>query len=496
MSQQKEFDIAGTTIKGTFWIYLSQMGGKLMVFITTIVLARVLSKDDFGVAAYAVVAIGFLEVLKDLGIHQAVIYHKRDPQTANAGFWLGLLIGTGLFALTWFLAPLISMFFRDPRTTSLTRALAFTFPLTSLSNVHEALLRKDLAFGRKMVPDVLRSTMKGVISIVFALLGFGPWSLIYGQLGGTVVAVVGYWWILPWRPSLQMNLKLTKPLLRYGFAVVCINAIGMFLMNTDYLFVGRFLGAVALGVYTLAFRAPDLMISQFFEVLGKVIFPVYAKLRDDIGMLSHAYLGTMRYVTMLTLPVSVGLAILARPFVLTVFSAKWADAIPVIPAIVLYSFLRSITFSIGDAYKAQGRLSILVKLSLLQLMMLVPAIWWSIETYGTITSVGWTLAIVTLVNTVLKVIIGGRILKTPMRLFAIAVEPAFIGTAVMGICVFATLHLTQETPPFFQLIVATLAGIVSYGAALWWLRRPVLLTAGSKVFAAMQRTAGQTQVNT
>ncbi|MCP5095263.1 MAG: oligosaccharide flippase family protein, partial [Chloroflexi bacterium] len=277
MSKSNDLNFAKATVKGTFWTYASHYGGKLLVFVSTIILARLLTQEDFGIVGFALVVISFLYVLNDLGIGSALIYYQDDPDAPHTGFWLGLLMGIALFGITWLIAPLAGTFFQDARAVPVTRALGVTFPIIALGNVHESLLHKNLAFRRKFIPDVTKMTSKGLTSIILALLGFGFWSMVVGQIVGAIVLVIAYWYTLSFRPQFRFERKLVRPLLSYGSGIVALNAVAILLTNADYLFVGRFLGAAALGVYTLAFRIPDMLIIQFCTVVGKVLFPVYAK---------------------------------------------------------------------------------------------------------------------------------------------------------------------------------------------------------------------------
>jgi len=218
--EQSTINPAVATIKGTLWRALSHFSGKMMVFITTVVLARLLSKVDFGIAGYAIVTIGFLDVMSDLGIGMAVIYFRERPERTNTAFWLNIVIGFVLCFLTWLIAPLAALFFHDPRAIPVIRILALAFPIDALSNIHDSLLQKDLAFGKKIIPDFVRSTSKGIISISLALLGFGAWSLIYGQIFGMAIAVMAYWWVHPFRPRLRVDTTSIRGLLRYGTGIV------------------------------------------------------------------------------------------------------------------------------------------------------------------------------------------------------------------------------------------------------------------------------------
>lgn len=474
MTEEKK-GLASATIKGTFWVYVSNYTGKFLSFVTVTILARLLTKEDFGLAGYAIVTISFLEVLSDLGIGSALIYHRKDPLASDTAFWLNMITSLALFGLTWLSAPLAGRYFNDLRSVPLIRVLALTFPISGLKNVHGSLLRKDLHFNRKYIPDLVWSASKGTISVVFALLGFGAWSLVWGQVGGQLLSSAAYWLVKPWRPSLRFSHGLAKELLSYGLGLIAVSGLGVFLLNVDYLLVGRYLGAAALGVYTLAFRVPELLIKQFCGTLAKVIFPVFSKLQDDARTLRQAFLATLRYVTIITFPLGLGLALVAEPFVLVVFSSKWVEAIPVVRAISIYSLILSFSFNAGDVFKAQGQLKALTKLSLLRALLMVPAIWWIIRQTGSIVAVGWILVLIITLMSVLTLFVVSNMFGIPFGQIMTAIQPAAISGTLMAVVVLGTLLLTEEALPVVRLVASVGVGALVYLGTLWLFQRQFVL---------------------
>ncbi|MBI3243735.1 MAG: lipopolysaccharide biosynthesis protein [Chloroflexi bacterium] len=488
MTAPQKTNFARATIHGAFWRYAAFYSGKLMVFVSTIILARLLTKEEFGVVGYAVTVIGFLEGLSDLGIGPALIYHRDDPRAADTAFWLGLLISSILFGLTFLFGPLVGVFFNDPRAIPVTQILALTFPISALSDIHESLLRKQLAFGRNFIPSFVQALTKGVASIVFALLGFGPWSLIYGQLSGTAIAVIAYWLIFPWRPSFRIARDLTRSLLNYGLKIVSVDMLAIALLNIDYLLVGRYMGAAALGVYTLGFRIPELFILQFCNTISTVVFPVYSKMRDEPGALSRAFLTTMRYVALITIPIGLGLALVARPVVLTIFTRKWLEAADVIRTISIYAlFLAVFAYNAGSVYKAQGRPEVLTKLALIRITILAPAMWWAVAKIGTLVAVGWTHIIVAFIGGMINLIVAARLLHISWRSVVATIAPAALAGGLMAVAVRITLTLTTLAPTWAQLTICVIVGAITYGAGLWWLQRDVMLNAGRTLRTALTR---------
>jgi len=474
-------------VKGVMWTSASFYSGKLLVLISTVILARLLSQDDFGVAGYAIVVISVLDVLSDLGVGDSLIYYHEDPDAADAAFWLGMGISCILLALLWFGAPLMGNFFNDARAVPVIRALAFYFPLSALGNIHDSLLSKELSFGKKFIPDLARAFGKGIFSILFAILGFGAWSLIIGQLASAVIATIALWWVFPWRPTLHFVQGWIRPLLDYGGKTVVVGVLSTITGNIDYLLIGRFLGAEALGIYTLAFRIPDMLITQMCYLISRVTFPLYAKLQDDHTALIKGFLNTTRYISLITVPMGLGIALVAQPMVLVIFGEKWVGAIPVIQAIAFYTIIQSLAFSAGIIYKAQGRPEILSYYSLLHAIILVPAIYWAVTIPRSITSVGWVMAVVVFVILIFEIAVASRMLKTPVQMIALAAAPAVINGGFMAVVVWVVLFLLRAANPMVQLTMGVASGIILYLAVFWIFRRDLVINTVHAFQAALQR---------
>ena len=485
-------NLTKATLHGTFWSYASRYSGKFLVFISTAVLARLLLKEDFGIAGYALVVIGFMEVLEGLGIGPAIIYHHADEERLDTAFWLGLGVGGVLLAISWFVvAPLAGAFFQDARAVPVTRALGLEFIISAFSLVHAAFLTQKLAFGRKFIPEMSRSISKGVASIGLALLGFGAWSLIIGQLAGVLVQTIVYWIVVPWRPTFHFQRKIARSLLSYGTSVVSIDGLGILMLNLDYLLIGRYMGAAALGVYTLAFRVPELLVKQFCNIVGNVTFPVYSQMRDDPQALRQSFLTTMRYLTMITIPLGLGLALVAEPFVLAVFTEKWAEAIPVMVAISLYTLLRSLVFNSGSVYKAVGKPGLLSKLSFIQALITIPALWWTAVTYNTITAIAWMQVLLALLAGSMKLIMAARLVEIRLRDLLQTFSPSLLAGSIMTLAVWLSRQWLSDAIPLVALVVETAVGALVYGGVILLLQREEVLKARLMLRTAFGPKASQ-----
>ncbi|MEM7115598.1 MAG: oligosaccharide flippase family protein [Chloroflexota bacterium] len=211
MTVPQEQQLAKKAASGVFWNYLSFGLGKGLVLITTAVLARLLTPEQFGIVGFATLAVSYLAVLKDLGLGAALIQRQdRIDEAADTVFTLNLLLGLILSAITIAAAPLVAVYFSEPQVTPILRVLGFTFVFNALGAIHIVRLQRRLDFRQKAIPDIGRSLAKGLISIGLALTGFGVWALVIGQLAGVVAGVVLAWIMLPWRPNLRFGSDLAR----------------------------------------------------------------------------------------------------------------------------------------------------------------------------------------------------------------------------------------------------------------------------------------------
>ncbi|MFT3894510.1 MAG: oligosaccharide flippase family protein [Anaerolineales bacterium] len=274
---------AKETVRGVFWTYSSYYLGKLLVFISTVILARLLTKSDFGVISFALLLIGLLDAVNGAGISSALIYYQGDEKATHTAFWIDLALGFIIMGATWLIAPFIGKYFDDVRVVQFVKVFAIVFPIAALEDLPKVLLTRNLSFNVQIIPDTLQALVKGITSIFLAWWGLGAWSLAIGQIAGALVSMLAFWTLITWRPKFEFSSNWARAIISYGGGIVATNFLAFVLVNIDYLFVGYYLGAVALGVYTIAFKIPDLLIVQFCSLVGKVIFPVYAKMKEDFG---------------------------------------------------------------------------------------------------------------------------------------------------------------------------------------------------------------------
>jgi PST family polysaccharide transporter len=268
-----------------------------------------------------------------------------------------------------------------------------------------------------------------------------------------------------------------QSLLRFGLPIVAVNIVSILAQNLDYLVVGRYLGAEALGVYTLAFRIPELILLQFCVIIAQVIFPIFTKIRDDTEALRRGFLETARYVALFTVPIGLGMALLAEPFIVTFFGEKWLDAAPVMRAISLYGLFISLGYNAGDVYKAQGQPGMLTRISILHVLLLAPPLLFAVRYLASIVAVGWVQAFIALVVSIVYLAVALKMLDLSIYRLVNSLKTPFVPALGLTAAVTATVYLSSGMAPWIQLIAGVVAGGIAYIGLLCLLEREVVAEA-------------------
>ncbi|TLN16159.1 lipopolysaccharide biosynthesis protein, partial [bacterium] len=468
---------------GTLWNYTSFTVSKGLTFISTMILARILAPDDFGLLSMGLIAINYLDALNEMGVGSALIYQQGDlEKKSNVAFTISLSVNALLTLCAFLAAPSIAAFFNEPRLAPIVQVLSFTFVLSSIGSIHSVRLKKELDFRKVFIPEIGRTFAKGGVSIACALLGWGVWSLVVGQVSGILVSNVLYWVVVRWRPRFAWDRKEARGLVGYGSQIILVDVLGMILQNIDYLIIGKRMDSAQLGYYTMAFRIPELVIINICVVVSRALFPAFSRIQDDLDALRRGYLTTLRYIALITIPIGLGLYLLSSEFILMFFSDKWAASIPVMQLLCLYAVVYSLGFNAGDIYKATGKPWILNALGGVKLAISLPVLWYAsgISIYA----VAAGQLVINIFLTLLELLVVSWIVKIKAVEILRSLQPALLAALVMFAGVFLLKAQMSALQDWTRIVALPLAGVLLYGATLWLAHRDVL-----RSFFQMARSA-------
>ncbi|MGH9466417.1 MAG: oligosaccharide flippase family protein [Terriglobales bacterium] len=463
----------GGILNGLLWASSSFLLGKLLVFGSVVALARILAPKAFGEVALATSTVIVLEILGTFGLTSALIFEERAAEAAaNICFWITLGTSFLEFAAAWLLAPWLALFFREPALAGMIRGLSISLPLLALGNTHDFVLRRRLAFRTKFLPDIGQAFIKGLAAIVLALLGFGAWSLIWGQVLGTIAATGLLWAVVPWRPHRGWDGEVFWRMVRYAKHIYFLDGSSVLLANLDNVTIGRMLSDTLLGFYTLAFRLPEVILLSVLNVVTRVTFPGFSRLQHDPAQMRRTLLDTARYTTLLTLPLAAGMGVLAPAVIYGIYGKDWGPSIPVLEVLALYGGIRCLIHSFGDGYKAVGRPDVLTRTTTLWWIVLPPSLILGAR-WGGIVGVAWGEVICRTAMTMLHVYLVNRYLRIRPAALLRCFAPALEGTAIMTAALWLALPLARGLAPRVELAALVPFGAAVYFAAIFLLHPPV-----------------------
>lgn len=459
----------------TRWMVAGRLVTQGSRFLVSVILARLLTPEAFGVVAVAMTTIVALEILKDLGTGAALIQRPEvDQRLLSSVFFLNIVAGFVAAGLMAFGAPVIAGFFDTPDATPVVRAFALVLAVGGLTQVHHALLRRRMRFGGVAAVEMIAALTNGVVSIVLALVGLGVWSMVWGNLAGVVVGSVVAWVASGWKPSAQFRLADLRAIAGFSLHTAAYNVTTFALENTDKILVGRLLGTAPLGVYTLAQRTISYPLESISRVLMQVLFPAFARAQDDNEVLRKGYSRAAGAVAFVTLPVMVGVAVTADPLVRAVLGERWIELIPLLWFMAPAGALGALLSCVNTLYSAKGRADWMFRWGLASGAVMLTAfaigLQWGLQ----------GLAIAYLAVMVVQVPVGYaivlRLIDMPLRAMGRVLAPYVAMTAAMAVAAWLTVRLLASTgaTPWAQLGAAVGVGALVYGGLALWIRPPAL----------------------
>ncbi|MFC6045360.1 oligosaccharide flippase family protein [Nocardioides hankookensis] len=473
---------AARTARGALWLATNGVVVKASQTVVLLTLAAMLAPSALGVVALGTLVANVSAVVTSLGTASALVYWRGDvARAARTAVTVGVGMGLALAALLWLAAPwMASAFHAADGGTAVIRGLTVTLPFLAVAAVTNELLRRRLAFVRRIIPDTTSSVVGAVVAITLATQGHGVMALVVGQIVQASLTMVLAWVVHP--PVLPgWNLEDARGLLSYGGPYAGANLLELVQLNVDYLIVSRVLGGEALGQYSLAFRLAFMPYLMVVVVMSGAAFPYLCRQRGpDLG---RAAVTVMTAALTLVAPICLGLALFADHLVL--LGDKWRPGVPVVAWLAVYAALLSVGQLVQTSLNAAGRPTTSMCLRLCHLVLLFVALLVLAPHGITAVAIG-QVAVVSVISLVALAFARLYVTGFSLRRLVSSLRPALVGVGVMAAVVLVLRQvLGVADPSLVGLVGVGAAGVVAYAATVWVLDRQHLREAG----ALLRRTS-------
>lgn len=453
--------------KGIIWSAVDKFAVQLIQFVLSIVLARILVPEDFGLMGMLAIFIAVSQIFIESGLGTGLIQRQdRKDIDFSTLFVFNLVVSVFFYFILFFLAPFISSFFKQPQLTELTRVLGLSLFINALAIVHRTKLTIAVDFKSIAKSNLIGVVLGGLFGVIVATNGYGVWALVAQTLLGLLASTVSLWFFSHWSPSIAFSKKSFQSLFGYGSKLLLAGFYAQILNNVYDICLGKFYPIASLGYYSRAKKFADISSGTIVSVLQQATFPILTSVQHDREKLISIYSQLIRMSAFCTIPLMTLIALLAKPIVLLLLTQKWALLIPLLQWMVFARIFFPMSVINMNLLNAIGRSDLYLKVDLSKLPLTILAMVITIPLGVKAMIIGHV------VTSALSYIINAYL---PGKLYGYGpmeqlkdMLPVFGATIAMAIPVVITTYFLENL--VLQLFVGAAVGVLTYLLICWLLK--------------------------
>ena len=430
---------------GVIWTSLQTLINRSFSFIIKLVLARLLFPEDYGIVGMATVFISFVTVFNDLGIGAALIQRKEESLTEDhfhTAFWTSVVFSILLYlAVAFGIGNFASWFYEKEILGKLIPVLALGILATPINVIHKSQLKRGLEFKKLAYIDNAANIFSGFLALGLAFYGAGVWALVFNSVSSIVVAIPLYFNATKWLPKWKWKKECFEDIIGFGVYTTFTGFFNKFKDQIDYILIGKLLGAAPLGIYSFAFIIINTFRSQLTGIIGKVMYPIYAKLQEQPDLLVSNFLKVVKYNTYLVYPIMFYMIVFAEFIIPSLFGEKWNDSIVITQILSVSVIVQMLTNSDTVLLRAYGKARLELKMQLIKsIIFYTPFITLGTIYYGIIgAALGFSIG--KILDVIYSVIIINKIFKISLNMLFRAIRNALITGVFSSLICFWLLYL-------------------------------------------------------
>lgn len=354
-------------INNFIWRFAERCGAQLVTFIVSIVLARILTPEDYGVVALATVFTSILQVFVDSGLGTALIQKKNaDDLDFSSVFYFNFVVCIVLYIIMFFTAPFISVFYNDSSLTSIVRVASLTIVISGVKGIQQAYVSRNMLFKRFFFATLGGTIFSAFIGIGLAYAGFGVWAIVAQQLSNTAIDTLILWITVKWRPKKMFSIKRLKELLNFGWKLLVSSLFNTVYNNLRNLIIGKYYSSADLAYYNQGDKFPNIIVTNINSSIDSVLLPTLSSAQDEKNRVKSMTRRAIKTSTYIMAPLMMGLAFCATPIVRLILTEKWMPCVPYLQIFCITYMFWPIHTANLNAINAMGRSDYFLKLEIVK----------------------------------------------------------------------------------------------------------------------------------
>lgn len=457
MSQSK---VTGEKVVSNLgWRFAERCGAEGVSLLVSIVLARLLAPEAYGIVALVTVVTGILQVFVDSGMASALIQKKdADELDFSTVFFFNIVFCMVLYIGLFFFSPLLAKWYKQPELTPVIRVLGLTVVISGVKNVQHAYVSRHLQFKRFFFATLTGTVIAAVVGIIMAYLGFGVWALVAQHLTNTLIDTVFLWFTTKWHPTRAFSFRRLKQLVSYGWKLLVAALLSTIFNDINQMVIGLKYSTADLSFYNKGKQFPSKVVSNLNTSIDSVLFPVMSSVQSDKERVKAMTRRAIKTSTFLTFPLMMGFAVTAQSFVKLLLTEKW---LPCVPFLYIFCFTYAcmpIHTANLNAMKAMGRSDIFLKLDIIKKIMSLGVLAATIP-FGVLAIALGQVAI-SILSQIINAFPNRKLLNYSYMMQLKDIAPAFLLAAAMGGCIYPIRWI--GLPDVATICLQVLIGIIIY----------------------------------
>lgn len=397
-----------TAVKGVAWTMSLRAVTRVVAFIKTIILARILVPSQFGAYGIALLLISFLEVMTETGVNVLLIQEEQTDRYIDSAWIVSIIRGIIISLIIIILTPFIASFFHSPQSTNLLYISSLIPFLRGFINPSVVKFQKELTFNKEFWYRFSIFLLDAIIAISLSIILRDPTAIIIGMISGAILEVILSFFIIKPLPRLKFHPEYLSRIFNRGKWVTASGIFNYLFHNADNIVVGRILGTASLGIYQMAYSLSILPITEIADVFSKVTFPVYTKISGDRDRLRKAFIKTQLLISALSIPFGAALFIFPNEVVTLILGKRWLEISTFLPILAIFGIMRAISGSVSVLFLAVGKQEYVTVITLISIVGLIVPIIPLIQNYGLIGTsisvlIGASLALPSIIYYIIKI---------------------------------------------------------------------------------------------
>jgi teichuronic acid exporter len=448
------------TINAISWSFAETIGLQLIQFIISIILARLLFPEQFGLIGMLTIFMAIAETFLNSGFGSALI-QKRNPTQIDicSVFYFNIIIGIFIVALLFFTAPWIAAFYKQQILSPLLRSMSLILLINSFGLIQITMITKNINFKVLTKVNIVSTLVSGLIGIILAINDYGVWSLVVQQITRSLLSTFLLWIFNSWRPSLDFSIRSLREMFRFGSRMLASGLLNQTFENIYLLIIGKLFSAADLGYFTRAQTLQQLPSNTLAVMVARVTFPVFSAIQDDRERLKKGMKKALISLALINFPIMIGLSLIARPLIIILFTEKWIESAPYIQLLCFLGLLLPLHVLNLDVLQALGKSNIFFRLEVIKKVLIVLNI--IITWHLGISAMIYGMIVTSVISYYLNSYYNKKLINYGILEQLFDLIPYFIASVLMGFCVYFV-GLIQIPNNLLLILCQIVSGIFIY----------------------------------